>query len=417
MSPALTEQLANIPLIRDLPADEQARLAQQVQMVELAAGQVLFEEGDASGDFYVVLDGQMEILKPAAAPEDAVVDVSGRGEILGEMGLFKRGHRRMATVKATVPSHLLRVPFGEFDDLAVYAPVFGCRLAGMLSERLTSAHETAVKRLVEKNCRLQHAYEQLQNAQEELLEKRALEQELKLAREIQLSILPAQFPALHGYDFGAAMLPARAVGGDFYSLFPLDDRHMGFVVGDVMGKGIPAAIYMAQTHALLRALAHPASTPCETLRQVNRLLLEMGSGEVFTTLIYGILAADTGECHYARAGHELPMLINAHGQVRHLPMAEGMPLGILDQPVLEEASIRLSPGELLFLYTDGVTDAGNEEGGMFEWECLTQALSSAAGHSATEVAEAVLEALRSFQGEGAQADDITLVAIRRQPAA
>lgn len=416
MSPALTEQLANIPLIRDLPADEQARLAQQVQMVELAAGQVLFEEGDASGDFYVVLDGQMEILKTAGAPEDSVVDVSGHGEILGEMGLFNRGHRRMATVRAAVPSHLLRIPFGEFEDLAAYAPVFGCRLAGMLSERLHGAHETAIKRLVEKNCRLQHAYDELKVAQDELLEKHALEQELKLAREIQSSILPAQFPVLRGYDFAATMLPARAVGGDFYGLFPLDEQHMGFVVGDVMGKGIPAAIYMAQTHALLRALARTESTPCETLQEVNRLLLEMGSGEVFATLIYGILAADSGECHYARAGHELPMLMNPHGQVSHLPMAEGMPLGILDEPVLEEASIQLNPGELLFLYTDGVTDAGNEEGGMFERECLTQALSSAAGHSATEVAETVLEALRSFQGEGAQADDITLFAIRRQPA-
>src|SRR3712207_3101439 len=142
-------------------------------------------------------------------------------------------------------------------------------------------------------------------AQQQIIEKQRLEHELQLAYEIQTSILPRVLPQLQGYDFGATMVPARVVGGDFFEFVELGDDRVGIAVGDVTDKGMPAAIFMAQTHALLRAEAVRSAAPHEVLRCVNRHVVEMNAAGLFVTMLYGVLDRASASFSYARAGHEL----------------------------------------------------------------------------------------------------------------
>jgi len=402
------------PLLACLPRAARERLAASAGAVDLAAGAELFREGDPSGDCYLVLGGRLEVLKALDTPEESTVGYSEAGEVIGEMGLLNPNGKRTATVRAVAPSRLLRIPVAEFRTLVSQNPDFSRQLANLLSSRLTTARDGLVATLSEKNRQLQRAYDELQAAQEELVEKRALERELLLARDIQRSILPSGPPQFPGYQAGGLTSPASAVGGDFFGWFRLAPERLALVLGDIMGKGVPAAIFMAQTYALLRASAAADAAPGEVLRRVNRLLLDISDSGLFATVIYAVLHAG-GRCEYARAGHELPLLMDAAGAVRPLPMQEGMPLGIEAEPVLDENWVELSPGDLLLCYSDGITDGTDGGGDYFDQVRLQRALRRAAGLPADALCQAVLEAAAGFRGGAPQSDDITLLALRRLP--
>ncbi len=406
--------LANTPLFNSLPAEEWSRLARAMTVIELPAGTVLFREGDPSDHFYIVLAGDVEIVKAFGTPEELVLGVRDAGDFIGEMGLLNQDRLRTATVRTRKGTRCLQIPSGEFNALLSRFPAMVCQMASVLSARTTLAENDTIRALREKNLELRQAYEELRAAQAQLVEKEKLEHELQLAREIQRGLLPAHLPYWAGYDFGALMVPARAVGGDFFSVFAVDEERMALVVGDVMGKGVPAALFMAQTHALLRAIACADLSPGETLRQVNRLLLKMNGKELFVTLVYGILQNRTGVFEYARAGHELPLLRSQAGQIRFAPAGEGMPLGILDDLVLDENHLILSPGESLLLYSDGVTDGSDGAGHYFGPEGLMGAMRNASNQSAQLICQSVLQAATDFQGSEPQFDDITMLAVRRE---
>ena len=260
--------------------------------------------------------------------------------------------------------------------------------------------------------RVQQQVEALQAAQAQIIEKERLEQELQVAYEIQVSILPRTLPGLAGYDFGARMVPARIVGGDFYAVIPLSDDRVGIAVGDVTDKGVPAAIFMAQTHALLRAEASPSASPREVLWRVNQHLLTMNDAGLFVTMLYGILDRTTGRYSYARAGHELPLVAGVQGA--GLPIASGatLPLGIEPDPPLDEQTIMLPPGSTLLLYTDGLTDARDPHGIHFGLERVQACLQAYAGAPAQVVCDHLLHVVTVYQDIAPQHDDVTLVAVR-----
>lgn len=416
MTESIERSLVAVPLFACLAEEDRARIAGRLTEIELAAGDILFREGDASDDFFIVLDGQLEIVKAAGTGQESVVGSSRAGEFIGEMGLLNCNGLRTATVRAVTAGRLLKVPSREFKDFASQSPIFSCHLASVLSARLTAARDSTIERLADKNRQLQQAYQELQAAQGELIEKRAMEHELALAGDIQRGILPTSFPRFPGYEFDARMVPARSVGGDFYGIFPLDEARMALVVGDVMGKGVPAAIFMAQVYALLRANAGPERGPAETLQRVNRLLLNISDSGIFATLVYGVLYGETGVWRYVRAGHELPLVLKMSGAVQSTPMTEGMPLGIVEEPVLDEACLQLQPGDLLLLYTDGVTDGTAPDGRHFDRVRLEATLRAAAGPSAANACRCVLDAVRDFQAGVPQYDDITLLAVKRSAA-
>jgi serine phosphatase RsbU (regulator of sigma subunit) len=220
-------------------------------------------------------------------------------------------------------------------------------------------------------------------------------------------------PRLAGYDFGAVMEPAKQVGGDFYDWIPLDGGRLGVVVGDITDKGVPAAIFMAQTHALLRAAASAERSPAETLAVVNQHLLGMNRSGMFATVLYGILEADTGRFAYARAGHDLPLWRRPDGTVAVAPMGGGIPLGLFPGALVDEQTILLEPGAVLLLYTDGATDALISPSHSFGLEGLTNALGQARGRPAQDLCQFLYSALTVPDKPEWKVDDITLVAVQR----
>jgi sigma-B regulation protein RsbU (phosphoserine phosphatase) len=245
-----------------------------------------------------------------------------------------------------------------------------------------------------------------------LIEKERLEKELQVAREIQLSILPRMLPEVASFELGALIVPARAVGGDFFDIFALGEGHLGVLIGDVTDKGIPAAIYMAQARALLRAKAAPEISPIQTLDLVNKLLLDTNDSGMFVTVLYGNLDLATGKMEYARAGHEVPLLIDPSGNSTALPFNNGAPLGIFDGPNLDQQEVQIRPGEMLLLYTDGVTDGLNlisDSTGTHELQCL---ICAGNGLGAQEFCEYISQSIVDRQNGSQQFDDVTIVAIK-----
>jgi serine phosphatase RsbU (regulator of sigma subunit) len=279
----------------------------------------------------------------------------------------------------------------------------------VMSMRLSAAHNAAIHDLQEKNQRLSEAYEALKAAQAQIIEKERLERELKVAHDIQMSILPRAMPQLSGFDFGARLVPARAVGGDLYDFIPLGDNQLGIVIGDVTDKGVPAAIFMAQAHALLRAEASQSASPREALQRANTHLLQMNARGLFVTVLYGVVDRVTRTFTYARAGHELPLLCSADGVVSSPPEGASLPLG------LDEQTVTLPPGGLLLLYTDGVTDARNEQRQSFELEKVQAVLQRCAGNKAQAVCDALLQEVIGHFGAAPQHDDVAVVGLRAAP--
>jgi sigma-B regulation protein RsbU (phosphoserine phosphatase) len=243
----------------------------------------------------------------------------------------------------------------------------------------------------------------------------ALRHELKIAATIQGSLLPPETAAqgaARGFDLYARVIPARAVGGDFYDYFMIDERHLGFLVADVSGKGVGAAIYMAVCRTMLRAIAHEGVDPATCLRRVNDRLSADGESGMFVTVFYGILDLETGEIQYAKGGHPPPFLAGGSG-VRMLDMAGDMVLGLLEGQPFEVRREHLAPEEFIVLYSDGVSEAMDEAGELLSTERTAALIERAPRASSRALAESVIAGVADFQGDAPQADDITVLALGR----
>lgn len=250
-------------------------------------------------------------------------------------------------------------------------------------------------------------------ARESLL---AIRQELSVAARIQQSILPRVFPPFPDrkeFELHAAMIPAKEVGGDLFDFFLLDENHLGLVVGDVSGKGVPAALFMAVSRTLLRAVALQQRSPGECLEYVNSMLAAQNPSHMFVTLFYAILDTRTGELTYALGGHNPPYVFSREGKVRPLPSSRsGMIVGLLDEARYQTDTHQIAPGECLLVYTDGVTEAMDKTEGFFGEERLEALLAQNATECAKEVVSQVMMAVEEFAAGVAQSDDITVLAMR-----
>jgi serine phosphatase RsbU (regulator of sigma subunit) len=404
--------LARTPLFSSLPEDEISKLTESLRVLEVPPSKVLFQEGDIGDRFYIIIQGQIEVIKALDTPEERLIGVRGPGEFIGELSLINRAGLRTASVRSLGPAHLWEMSHQEFDDLLHRRPEISFELINVLSQRLTAAHDSTIKDLQEKNRELTIAYEELKAAQAQIIEKERLEKELQVAFEIQTSILPQTLPELEGYDFGAMMIPARAVGGDFYDIVPLSDNKVGIIIGDVADKGVPSAIFMAQTHALLYAMAKRDTTPAQVLKHVNELLLKIGESSLFVTVLYGILDRVTNQFSYARAGHELPIIVTPDGRAEITAYRQGQLMGILDDLVLDEQTISVPEGSMILLYTDGVIDARHSDGESFGMERLIKTLGHLSPGSAQDQCDQLWQILCEFQSKEAQEDDVTIMAVK-----
>ena len=252
---------------------------------------------------------------------------------------------------------------------------------------------------------------------EEGTERRRMEQELAVARDIQLGLLPRAAPAVPGWRFGVAYEPARQVGGDFYDIFELPDRsgEYGLVVADVAGKGVPASLLMAVTRTMVRAAAVDGRAPAAVLELVNKLLVEESHAGPFVTVIFAILNPRTGQLCFSNGGHMRPVWVRASGEIEELSTG-GMALGVMESIELPEREIVMALGDLVLAFTDGVTDAMNQAGERFGGDRLRAALRSAVESGDTEperLVSAVLASVTAFSAGAEQADDLAILALAR----
>jgi len=239
----------------------------------------------------------------------------------------------------------------------------------------------------------------------------ALEEDLKVAHHIQQALLPKENPTIKGMEIFGLSLPAKQVGGDAYDFIQIDDCHLGIAIADVSGKGTPAALLMANLQASLRGQALLNRSVKDTVTKVNYMLARSMDAGKFITLFYGILNIKSKTFTYTNAGHNFPFLLDKEGNLKTLEKG-GIVLGMFDDFIYEEETVRLNPGDLLLLYTDGITEATNEKDEMFEEERLLKLLKDNQEISTKNLSQQIVDSVLSFQGTLPQSDDITLVLVK-----
>lgn len=257
--------------------------------------------------------------------------------------------------------------------------------------------------------------EYIANLTETTKAKERIESELKIARAIQMNFLPKRFPPFPeqtAFDLFAALEPAKEVGGDLYDFFMLDARHLFFSVGDVSDKGVPAALFMAVTKTLMKGIAEQGLTPADVLDRVNAELCQGNDAAMFVTVACGMLDITTGELVYSNAGHNPPVLLRAGGAPEMLPVSPGLVLGVMEEATYATSTIRLTPGDRLLLYTDGVTEAMDAGQRLFSDERLLGEMAGLAAAEPRRMVERIMAAVHAHAGGTPQSDDITLLALQ-----
>jgi phosphoserine phosphatase RsbU/P len=403
--------LAQIPFFTDLPSDELDRLMSELEVVNLKSGDILFREGEVGEHLYIVMSGELEILMGPGTDDELVLNILHEGEYIGEMSIIQPEGQRSASARAFGDVVLLSMSRTQFKDLLQRHPELAKSMVSVLSQRLVNTNVQTFRGLTEKNRQLQHAYDELKAAQEQLIEKERMERELKVAADIQMSILPDVLPVDKAFDFGGRILPARQVGGDFYDVFEVAENKLGVLIGDVADKGVPSAIFMARAHALIIAEADEATSPGDVLRMTNKHITRLEKSTQFVTALYGVLDTKTNEFSYARAGHEPPLLLTADGAVQRLPHKPGMALGLWEDIALDEYSLTLPKDSLLVMFTDGMTDCRNPKGEPFGLERIKTTVSELRSYSAQASCDELLNRLIAYQNGSKQDDDVTLLAV------
>ena len=258
----------------------------------------------------------------------------------------------------------------------------------------------------------------IKTMQKEHTQLESIKGDLAVAREIQQAILPRIFPPFpenaHQLDIAASMNAAKDVGGDFYDFFRIDDNHIGFVIADVSGKGVPAAIFMAVSRTLIRATGIRGVSAAECMTYSNNLLAKESVNCMFVTVFYGIYNIKTGEVTYTNAGHNPPYLMKANGSIKSLGNSKNIALGVMEDIPFTEETLQLEPGDTLLMYTDGVTEATDTEEKEYGEARLEALLKQSTQADCQQIIDKVKADVKAFVGEAEQSDDITLLALKRK---
>ena len=289
-------------------------------------------------------------------------------------------------------------------------------VANPISGRAFTDTEFSLAKSLGEQCALA-----LQNAEavSALLMRNKLEFDLRLASSIQRYLLPENLPQTESLEFAVKYLPQQLIGGDFYDFFKLPHGKIGVVIGDVSGKGIPAAILMALCQTKLRYIAMSGKSPAQTLCLLNSEMVHAMRSDMFITIIYLVIDPKSGEARFARAGHEPPLLARADSEEAAQPLkSSGMALGMVSEElfdeVMEDASFKMNSGDVLVLYTDGLTEAANPEGGEFTAKKLAQTISTLRSRNANDLNDEIIKSVEAFMGPGNKyGDDLTLLTVKK----
>lgn len=404
--------IARISLFASLSQPELELLVSALKIGDFTSGSVLMKEGQSDDLLYILLDGEAEVIKALGTADERLLGVKGRGSLFGEMSLFDRDKRHTASVRARTDVSVMEMTLLEFDALLHRYPKIAYEMVRQLSLRLDDSENITILDLRLKNLELTRAYQELQDAQEQLILKEKMEQELAIARQIQEGQLPDTVPSLSGFDVAALTVPARAVGGDYYDFIPMGDDRFGLVVGDACDKGIPAALFITLANSLVHVEAPRNPSPEATLRMVNQHLIGMSRAGMFVTMLYGILKAN-GEFDYCRAGHPHPFVLDADFHQIPTHSGVGMPLGIFEEIQLDSHSLIIPPGGAAVIFSDGLSEIENSEGTPFGIEKLADVLPGIILQPAERVCSELWRLVQEFAGENPQYDDFTVIVIKR----
>ena len=241
-----------------------------------------------------------------------------------------------------------------------------------------------------------------------------LESELDVARRMQASILPTEFPNEDSFEIHANMEPAQAVGGDFYDVQDLPDGRVGMAIADVSGKGVPAALFMMSSRTLLKGAAIGSADPATVLNTVNGVLSDDNAEMMFVTVLYAVFDPETRTYTYASGGHDSPLVVHADGTATLLPHTGGVALGVMPGIEYQTHSVTLKEGDTVLLYTDGVTEAQNSDGVQFGLERIRETFRERAPEGPETATSEVFSAVREFAGDAPQFDDITCLALSQR---
>jgi sigma-B regulation protein RsbU (phosphoserine phosphatase) len=398
------EAIAACELFQGVNQELLTALLKKCWVQSVPAGTSITEPGQENHNLYILLSGDLMVY--LAEDDDAVLHPEMGfkipvGECIGEMSIIENKPVSAYVVTAS-ECRLLSIPEKVFwDDLMAWPEVVKSLLTN-LSSRMRRLDKVAIKTL------------------EERLRFEQIERDLKAAAQIQSNILPQEKPLLNQYpevDVAASIEPAREVGGDFFDTFSIDERCVGLAIGDVSGKGIPAALFMIRAVTILRACIGRLNIPEQSLATifsaVNRQLCESNPNCLFVTVFLGILDVQTGVLTYVHGGHNRPFLKRVGSKAEMIPIPEGMLLGIYAEAEYYLAELKLDPEDLLMMYTDGVTEARNRDGEFFMEDRVAALLDSLpVSMSAEDIVGLLGDRVKIFTQQLPQSDDITIMALR-----
>ncbi|MCJ7611210.1 MAG: SpoIIE family protein phosphatase, partial [Candidatus Aminicenantes bacterium] len=351
-------------------------------------GDVLFKAGDAADKMYYIAHGSLKLLE--------IGKLVTEGAVIGEMGILSPFPAR--TASAVCEEDLEAYTIGKEDVIRLF------KQDSALAFRLV---HLCIKRFIE-------------NLRAETEAKERIQSELRIARDIQLGMLPRIFPPFPDrtdFDIFALMEPAKEVGGDFYDFFLIDDKRLCVVAGDVSGKGVPAALFMAICKTLLKTEALGGLPPADILARVNRTLIPDNDTMMFVTVFLLILDTETGELQFANGGHPRPLVSTGPGRFDFIAGPTGIILGAVEGVSYVTTARTLKPGDVIFLYSDGVTEAMNADQQLFSDERLKNSLSGGTAVHPEDLIRRTRAAIRTFVSGTPPSDDITMVALEFHGAA
>jgi serine phosphatase RsbU (regulator of sigma subunit) len=406
-------------------------VASQCGFATYPAETTLMREGE-SGDFAcVILEGEADVFVELPAGPIHMARL-GRNRIIGELSVFT-DLPRTATVIARTYLVVVRIDRDSMMRLCAEYPSIGAAVIGELGGRLAGMNRALASLTYAAEAFGRDEYDaamidELSSQQgatasfaqafagmaAELQAKQDRRREMQAAAVIQQSILPPPLPSTARVDLHAEMHPAREIGGDFYDYFMLDGDRFAVTVADVSGKGIPAALFMAVSQTVLRGVASEGDDMAAGMAAANRVLSAQNAAAMFVTVFHGVVDLSSGALRYCNAGHNPPYLLRAAGGHETLG-ATGVPLGVDHDLPYRIGEIALHPGDRLFLYSDGISEAFDEAGEAFGTARLETALEAARAGSAADLVGAVLDATTAFVGGAEQSDDITCLALAFRP--
>ena len=390
----LLDDLCTHLLFQEIPREAVRGALEGCPVRRLEPDQVLLRPGEENHRLFLLVRGRVEIRLDRNDPARGFAMEAG--ECLGEMSIID-GSPVSAYVVAVVPSTLVAVPEAHFWARVAAIPGVPRNLLRLLTQRMRRQNEVT-RRSLEQELRMEQMAKELQHAQA-----------------IQLSMLPNRrhlLPEVSQVELAALMRPAREVGGDLYDVIAIDERRVALVVGDVSGKGMAAALFMVKTLTLLRAEFH-ADTPLDVVvTRVNGQLCEANEGAMFVTLFVTVLDLESGLITYIHGGHNPPLLTHRDGRMEFLPLPAGLVAGVQPEATYEVNQRRLEPGDLLVLYSDGITEARNGAGAFYGEARLQRAVAAGLGGFSEDVLEAIHADVQAFVDGVEQSDDITLLVLR-----